>query len=166
MRHAIGWCKTVPETHQQITSKHSPKKLKKLKKSELSLDWWTTSVHWYWTIQQKLVGLTKFNIKNIVFQETDECKEVFQSLIDELTSKPLLQLYSLDKKVTLTKYASEKTNAEVLPQNGHHVIYIWLYLSKPERKYNNIEREELAVVFAETCLRQSLLRRKFTLKTD
>ena len=104
--------------------------------------------------------------KDKQFKWTDECQKAFQSLVDELTNKPLVQPYSLDNEVTLTTDASEKTIGGVLTQNGHPVIYISRNLSKSEQKYSNIEREGLAVVFAVTRLKQYLLGRKFTLRTD
>ncbi|MEL7079444.1 MAG: RNase H-like domain-containing protein [Cyanobacteria bacterium J06582_2] len=104
--------------------------------------------------------------KDKQFNWTDECQKAFQSLVDELTNKPLVQPYSLDNEVTLTTDASEKTIGGVLTQNGHPVIYISRNLSKSEQKYSNIEREGLAVVFAVTRLKQYLLGRKFTLRTD
>ena len=66
----------------------------------------------------------------------------------------------------LTTDASEKTIGAVLTQNDHPVIYISRNMTSAEQKYCNIEREALAVVFAVTRLRQFLLGRKFTLRTD
>ena len=100
------------------------------------------------------------------FKWTDECQRAFQSLLDELTSVPLVQPYTLDKEVTLTTDGSEKTIGGVLTQNDHPVIYISHNVTSEEQKYSNIEREVLAVVFAVTRLRQFLLGRKFTLRTD
>ena len=68
--------------------------------------------------------------------------------------------------MTLTTDASEETIGAVLTQNDHPVIYISRNLTSAEQKYSNIEREALAVVFAMTRLRQFLLGRKFTLRTD
>ena len=45
--------------------------------------------------------------KDKPFKWTDECQRAFQSLVDELTSEPLVQSYSLDKEVTLATDASE-----------------------------------------------------------
>ena len=42
------------------------------------------------------------------FEWTDECQRAFQSLEDELTSEPLVQLYTLAKEVTPNTDASEK----------------------------------------------------------
>ena len=102
------------------------------------------------------------------FKWTDECQRAFQSLVDELTGEPLVQPYTLDKEVTLTTDAPEKTNGGVLTQNDHPVIYISRNLTSAEQKYSNFEREAIAVVFAVTRLRQFLLGlgRKFTLTTD
>ena len=76
--------------------------------------------------------------KDKPFKWTDECQRAFQSLVDELTSEPLVQPYSLEKEVTLTTDASEKTIGAVLTQNDHPVIYINRNLSSAEQKYSNI----------------------------
>ena len=104
--------------------------------------------------------------KDKLFNWTDECQRSFQLLVDELTSEPLVQPYTLDNEVTLTTDASEKTVGVVLMQNDHPVIYMSRDLTSAEQKYSNIERDALAVVFAVTRLRQFLLGRKFTLKTE
>ena len=88
--------------------------------------------------------------KDKPFKWTDECQRAFQSLVDELTSDSLVQPYTLDKEVTLTTDASEKTIGGVLTQNDHPVIYISCNLTSAEQKYINIERKALAVVFAVT----------------
>ena len=100
------------------------------------------------------------------FKWTDECQRAFQSLIDELTNEPLVPPYTLDNEVNLTTDASEKTIGGVLTQNDHPVINISRNFTSADPKYSNIEREALAVVYAVTQLRQFLLGRQFTLKTD
>ena len=62
--------------------------------------------------------------KNKPFKWTDECQRAFQSLVNELTSEPLVQPYTLDIEVTLTTDASEKTIGGVLTRNDHPVIFI------------------------------------------
>ena len=114
----------------------------------------------------KTLCINEFRQKDKPFKWTDECQRACQSLVDELTSEPLVQPYTLDKEVTLTTDASEKTIGGVLTKNDHPVIYISRNLTSAEHKYSNIEREALAVVFAVTRLRQFLLGRKFTLRTD
>ena len=104
--------------------------------------------------------------KDKPFKWTYERQRTFQSLVDELTSEPLVQPYSLDKEVTLTTDASEKTIGAVLTSNDHPVIYISRNVTSAEQKYSNIEQEALAVVFAVTRLRHFLSGRKFTLTTD
>ena len=104
--------------------------------------------------------------KDTPFKWTDQCERAFQSLVDELTSEPLVQPYTLDKEVTLTTDAPEKTFGGVLTQNDHPIIYISRNVTSAEQKYGNIERKALAVVFAVTRLQQFLLWRKLTLRTD
>ena len=46
------------------------------------------------------------------FQWTDECQQAFQSLVDELTSKPLLQPYSLNEEIAVTTDAFREGQLE------------------------------------------------------
>ena len=55
-----------------------------------------------------------------LFKYTKECQRAFQSLVDKFTSEFLVQLWSLDKEVTLTTVASEKIGA-VLPRGKNPV---------------------------------------------
>ena len=89
-----------------------------------------------------------------------------QNLVDELTSEPAVQPYSLNREATLSTDASEKTIRAVLTQEGHPVIYVSRNLTTAQTKYSNIECEALAVVFAVTRLRQFLLGRSFTIEMD
>ena len=123
-----------------------------------------------WSAAKNFTAKTRFikelRHKDKFFEWTDESQRAFQSQVDELTCEPLVQPYTLDKEVTLSTNASEKTFDAVLTQNDHPVIYISPNLTSAEQKYSNIKREALAVVIAATRLRQFLLRRKFTLRTD
>ena len=72
--------------------------------------------------------------KKIIFKWTDECQLTFQSLVHVLTGEPLIQPYTLDKQVTLTTDASEKTFDAVLTQNDHPVIYKSRNLTTADQK--------------------------------
>ena len=84
----------------------------------------------------------------------------------ELSSRPVVQPYSLKKEVTITTDASEKAIDGVLSQEGHPVIYVSQRLSLAEQRYSNIEREALAIVLVVKRLKQFLLGRKFMIETD
>ena len=76
----------------------------------------------------------------------------------------LVQLYILQKEAAVTTEASEKAIGGVLSQERHPVIYVSRKLTPAD--YSNIEREELAIVFIVTRLKQFLLGRRFTRQTD
>ena len=86
-----------------------------------------------------------------------------------VTSEPLVQLYSLDKEVTLTtnekNSLNETTSGGVSTQNDHPVIYISGNLATAEQKHSNIEREALAVVFAVTRREQFFMGKNLILST-
>ena len=103
IRSGTGWYKTQPATHQQITSTaiteecersrsfHRTDQLLRPKDTELC---------------NKDPVFQRAPMKRQSFRGTNDNQWAFQSKIDELTSKPLLQPSSLDKEVTLTTDAS------------------------------------------------------------
>ena len=91
------------------------------------------------TYAAKTRCINELRLNDKLLKGTDECQRSFLSLVDELTSEPLVKPYSLDKEVTLSTDASEKTIGAVLTQNDHPVIYISRNLTSAEQKYSNIE---------------------------
>ena len=114
----------------------------------------------------KLQPINELRQKDKCFEWTAECQQAFETIVNELSSKPLVQPYSLAKEVTITTDASERAIGAVLTQEGHPVIYISKTLTAAEQNYSNIEREAYAIVYTVTRLRQFLLGRKFSIVTD
>ena len=56
----------------------------------------------------------KLQQRDQAFEWTDECQLELQSWVDKITSRLLLQLHSLDKELTLTTEASNKTVGRIL----------------------------------------------------
>ena len=116
-----------PKHTEKLLQLQSPKNVKEVEDFIELFDYFCRTIPNY-------AGKTRYTKelrqKDKVFQWTNECQGVFQSLIGELNSKPLLQPYSFDKEVTLTNDVSEKTIGGVLTQNGHPVVYVSINLSK------------------------------------
>ena len=85
-----------------------------------------------------------------------------------LTKAPVMTHYDINAPLTLITGARPTGLGAVLVQgkDDRPVMYISRSLADHERKYPQIEREGLCVVYAVTRLRQFLLGRKFTLITD
>ena len=66
----------------------------------------------------------------------------------------------------MTTDASDNTIGGALSQEGYPVLYVSERLSTAERRYSNIEREALAIVYVIGRLRHSSLRKNFELLSD
>lgn len=97
-------------------------------------------------------------------------QSAFKKIKEILCSETVLAHYSPSKETILQTDASGVGLGAVLLQkeNGefHPVAYASRVLTDTEKRYSNIERESLALVFGVTKFRQYLLGREFTLRTD
>ena len=85
--------------------------------------------------------------QNIPFIWTQEQDRAFHKLKLALSSKPVIQPFDVNKDITLTTDASEKSIAGILMQEERPVIYFSRRLTPAEQQYSNIEREVLACVW-------------------
>ena len=93
-------------------------------------------------------------------------QKTFEDIKNQLSAKPLVQLYTLQKEATVTTDASENAFGGVLSQEGHPVIFVSRKVTPVEQNYKNKEQEALAMVLEVTVLKQFLLGRRFTLQMD
>lgn len=114
----------------------------------------------------KVAPLNRLRKPATPFIWSEDCTRAFESLKREISTRPVVQPYSLEKEVTLTTDASKGALAGVLTQEGHPVIFISRTLSQAEENYSNIEREALAVFWAVCRLKHYLQGRRFTIQTD
>jgi hypothetical protein len=114
----------------------------------------------------KVQALIRLKKAKTPFSWSVHCNQAFESLKAEISSRPVVQPYSLEKEVTLTTDASKGALAGVVTQEGHPVIYVSRTLSKAEQNYSNIEREALAIFWAVNRLKHFLQGRRFTVHTD
>ena len=105
-------------------------------------------------------------LKDKDFKWTASCQANFEALKNALSSKPVLQPFSLQKESVLSTDASKSAIGGVLQQDNHPVIFISRKLTSAEKNYSNIEREALAIVWATKRLSQFLLGKPFKITTD
>ena len=105
------------------------------------------------------------NMRNSDFSWGKMQQKAFEDIKNVLCANPLVQPYSIQKEATVTTDASEKTIGGVHSQE-HPVKYVSRKLTPVEKKYSNIEREALEIVFVVTRLQQFLLGRPQTTPTD
>ncbi len=95
-------------------------------------------------ISEPLRNLTKEGVQFIWSQIHED---TFNKLKQMISQPPVLQYYDLDEEVTLETDASDYGLGAVLLQNGRPVAFASRTLTQSERRYSQIEKECLSLVF-------------------
>ena len=93
-------------------------------------------------------------------------QSAFESIKQVITSLPVLAYFDKTKKHTIQCDASLKRLGAVLLQELKPVMYVSRALTETEKRYSNIERELLAIVFALERLNHYTLGRTITVQSD
>ncbi|XP_043234787.1 uncharacterized protein K02A2.6-like [Amphibalanus amphitrite] len=106
--------------------------------------------------------------KDSEWKWTAECEASFNSIKRQLSSTEVLRHFDVTEQVTVITDASPEGLGAVLVQGKDErpIMYVSRSLSEHERKYSQIEREGLCVVWAFQRLKQFLYGRHFKLVTD
>lgn len=120
---------------------------------------------------QKLEPLHQLLRKDVKFQWTDGCEQVFSMVKDYLCSKPILAIYDINKPVFIETDASYKGMGATLKQpqeDGilHPVAYFSRKLSNPEKRFDIIHLECKAIKEAIKFWQYYLIGRQFTVCSD
>ena len=95
-----------------------------------------------------------------------EQQSAFESIKQVITSLPILAYFDKTKKHTIQCDASLKGLGTVLLQESRPVVYVSRTLTETEKRYSDIERELLAIVFALKRLNHYTLGRIITVQSD
>ena len=119
------------------------------------------------TVAEPLRRLTK---KGVRFEFGDELRKVFTELEKRLSSAEILGYFDKDAKTLIITEASPVGLGTVLIQEQHGVKRIISYASKNlsdvEKRYSQMEKEALAIVWACECFHVYLYGIEFELYTD
>lgn len=110
--------------------------------------------------------LTRLKRKDTEFIWTAEQETAFQRIKGALSSNAMLVSYDPKKSVELECDASQVAIGGVLSQEGRPIIFVSKVLSPAEKRYSQIEREALAIVWAMRRCHRFLYGREFSLVTD
>ncbi|MGL4493855.1 MAG: RNase H-like domain-containing protein, partial [Tannerellaceae bacterium] len=115
--------------------------------------------------------LNSLLIKDTVWHWSEECEVAFNKVKEILKSDLLLTHYNPALKLIVTTDASQygigAVIAHIFPDGSEKaIIHAARSLSSAEKKYSQIEKEALAVVFAVKKFHKMLYGRRFTLITD
>ena len=117
-------------------------------------------------LSTKTEPLTRLLQKNTPFTWRKEQESAFQALKDALKKDVTLTMFDTQKQVTLMCDASPVGVGAVIQQDDRLVIFVSKTLSSAERRYSQLEREGLAIVWSIKRLHKYLFGRKFILLTD
>ena len=98
-------------------------------------------------LAEDLEPIRKLTRKEVVWEWSKECKEAFQVVKKKLTSAPILSYYDPDKELTIQVDSSKDGIGAALIQEGRPIEYASRALTQTERKWAQIEKETLAVVY-------------------
>ena len=115
-------------------------------------------------IAEPLRNLTK---ENVTYIWSDYHDKSFKNLKEIITNSPCLQYYDVEEEVSIETDASDYGLGAVITQKGHPIAYASRTLSQTERRYSQIEKECLALVFGCQRFDQYLFgRNQITAYTD
>lgn len=95
-------------------------------------------------VSEPLRNLTKEGVKFIWSQVHED---TFNKLKRMISQPPVLQYYDLDEEITLETDASDYGLGAVLLQKGRPVAFASRTLTQSEKRYSQIEKECLSIVF-------------------
>ncbi|CAB4024841.1 Hypothetical predicted protein [Paramuricea clavata] len=104
--------------------------------------------------------------KNVAFHWLETHEKAFRDLQHLLTDPATLRYYDVAKPVTLQVDASQNGLGAALIQNQGPVAYAWKAMNDTQRRYAQIEKELLAVVFACTRFHQYVYGKTITVESD
>ena len=92
--------------------------------------------------------LRKLTQKDAGFDWNEEQEESFQKVKDAIANTPILRYYDVNAPVTVQCDASQAGLGAALLQNGQPVAFASRALTETEKRYAQIEKELLAIVWA------------------
>ena len=113
-----------------------------------------------------LAPLRELIHKNTIFEWTNSHQECFKKIKEELCKDSTLVYFDTRLPSTVQVDASGIGLGAVLLQNNRPVCYASRTLTETERRYANIERELLAIVFGCERFHHYLFGAKFTVESD
>ena len=104
--------------------------------------------------------------KDTEWQWTPSHQASFESVKASISSECILTFFNPKKKTTIQVDASQKGLGAALIQDGKPVAFASKALTETEKRYANIERELLAVVFGCTRFHTYIYGAQFTVESD
>jgi hypothetical protein len=114
----------------------------------------------------KTQPLRKLMKKGIKFEWTEEQEKAYQVLINMCSQAPTLAFFNPHKKLTVSVDACQDGLGVCLLQEGQPIAYGSCSLTETQRKYAQIEKEMLAIVYGCQRFSQFIWGRPVEIETD
>ncbi|CAK1582529.1 unnamed protein product [Parnassius mnemosyne] len=162
-----GQVRPSPRKVEALVKDPVPKNVKQVRQFNGLAGYFRKYIPDFSRIMLPLYELTKQGAK---WTWTDSYEKARNTIIECLTSAPVLTLFQEEKPIQLYTDASSLGYGAVLVQviegRQHAVAYMSMRTTEAESRYHSYELETLAVVRAIKHFRQYLYGRKFTVITD
>lgn len=152
-----------PDKVKSISAMESPKDLQALHRFLGMITYLTNYLPSLATVAEPLRRLTN---KEAPWVWNREQEVAFVRLKELVTSAPVLRYFDTNKDVVIQCDSSSVGLGAVLMQDGHPIVYASKTLSNTERKYAQIEKETLAILFACRKFELYILGKPVTVETD
>ncbi|XP_062541083.1 uncharacterized protein K02A2.6-like [Armigeres subalbatus] len=155
--------KVDPDKISSIIAMESPKDMPALQRFLGTITYLTNYLPSLSTVAEPLRRLTNKD-EPWTWNYEQEC--VFMQLKSMVTSAPVLRYFDSNKDVVIQCDSSSVGLGAVLMQDGHPIVYASKTLSSTERKYAQIEKETLAILFACRKFELYILGKPVMVETD
>jgi len=113
-----------------------------------------------------LEPLRNLTRKSTEWKWTEDCEQSFQSIKEQLTKAPVLAYFDSNKDIVVQVDSSKDGLGAVILQNGKPIEYASRSLTVSERKWAQIEKEALAVLYGLERFDQYTYGRKVVIQND
>lgn len=152
---------------ESITNAPSPSNLTQLRSFLGMLNYYSKFIP---NLSSELAPLYNLCKKNVVFKWSKECEETFQISKRLLTSNQLLTHYDPSLPIFVTcdasSYGIGAVLSHIIKGEERPILFASSTMSECEKRYSQLEREALAIMFALKKFNKYLFGRKFTINSD
>ena len=117
-------------------------------------------------LAETLEPIRKLTRKDEEWNWTTQCEEAWKTLKDQLTKAPILSYFDPEKELVVQVDSSKDGLGAVLLQEGKPIEFASKSLKPTERKWAQIEKEALAVLFGLERFDQYTYGRKVIIQND
>ncbi|XP_044755743.1 uncharacterized protein K02A2.6-like [Coccinella septempunctata] len=117
-------------------------------------------------LSQKTTNLRLLLKKNVPWHWNPNHQNEFENLKQIISSEPVLTFYDVNKELTLSVDASQDSMGAVILHNKQPIAYASKSMNESQKRYSQIEKELLAIVFGCVKFHRYIYGQKVKVETD